>query len=116
MEAGARCPRWEQLHTPLDPLPDSCSIQGNYTVHFLGVNSVFRWPPSEKSCLRGRVECAGGDLGLPMGTNSLVSCCPTCNCHHSLGKEPGCVSSLSSSGSCRVVIGETPAEKLHCEI
>lgn len=57
-----------------------------------------------------------GDLGLPMVNSSLVNCCLTCDCHHLVGKEPRHISSLSSSGSCWGVIGETPAEKLHHEI
>lgn len=49
-------------------------------------------------------------------SHRMVNCCPTCDCHHSVGKEPGHISSLSSSGSCQGEIGETPAEKLHHEI
>lgn len=51
-----------------------------------------------------------------MVNSSLVNCCLTCDCHHSVGKEPGHISSLSGSGSCQGVIGETPAEKLHHEV
>lgn len=50
-----------------------------------------------------------------MVNSSLVNCCLTCDCHHSVGKEPRHVSSLSSGGSRQGGIGETPTEKLHRE-
>lgn len=49
-----------------------------------------------------------------MVNSSLVNCCLTCDCHHSVGEEPGHISRLSSSR--QGVIGETPAEKLRREI
>lgn len=66
--------------------------------------------PWKTTSLTGWTGCAGGDLGLAVVDGSLVNCCLTCDCHHGLGDEPGCVPSWSRDGSCQGERGSTTRE------